>query len=264
MSIISAKKIIASVSILAIALSSCIPGPKGTEKIPSPYDLDVKIVNRGADITWSVERGKNDRTYGYNIYLSEKSLKEDFRKWKKKRPKPHNFTPYPGDTDGDRNNESYEITHLENGKTYFVSIRTLGPDGVESKASNEVRFVPMAGGVFVISSNHSADNGGFEFDTGRYSPSRDKHCDLYFWTKGDQYGLSSPSRLGAGLRKTYFSKPGIINVREMETIKIKKGDKIIAESKRGRAEMTILRIGRRGSEAEATIEYIYYPKDNKR
>lgn len=245
-------------------MTGCIPGPKGTEKIPSPYDLTVKISNRGATITWSVKRGNSDRTYGYNIYLSESSLKDKFRDWEKRRPKPHNFTPYPGDTDGDRGKESYEITHLENGKAYFVSVRTLGPDGVESKPTNEIRFVPMAGGVFVISSNHSADNGGFEFDTGEYSPARDMHCDLYFWTKEDQSGLSSPGRLGAGLRKTYFSKPGIINVREMDTIKIEKGDRINAEGKRGRAEMTILKIERRGNEAEATIEYLYYPKGYKR
>ena len=260
MSISSARYLLAAITIFAVTLSGCIPGPGDTSKIPSPYDLDVTISNRGATIYWSVKRKKTDKIFGYNIYLSAESLEDKFGNWQKERPEPHNFTPYPGDTDGDQSKESYEITHLENGKAYFVSVRTLGPNGVESKPSNEVRFIPIAGGVFVISSDHSAENGGFEFDTGQLSPARDMHCDLYFWTKGDQYGLSSPSRLGAGLRQTFFLETGIIGKKSEEKILIKKGDKITASSKRGRAEMTILKIERRGNEAEATIEYLYYPQ----
>ncbi len=199
--------------------------------------------------------------FGYNIYLSEQSLKDKFSRREKESPDPHNFAPYPGDTDGDRNRESYEITHLENGRAYFVSVRTLGPNGLESEPSNEVQFVTLAGGTFVISSSHSAENGGFEFDTSRSCPARDSLCDIYLYAKNEDVGLSSPNRLGAGLRQTWFGKPGIVYLKEMDTIKIQRGDRITSSSMRGRAELTILKIERRGGEAEATIEYVYYPSE---
>jgi len=207
-----------------------------------------------------VNRGKSDKITGYNIYLSETSLKNDFKNWDKGHPAPHNFTPYPGDTDGDKTKESYEITHLQNGKTYFVSVRTLGLNGVESAPSNEVSFTPLSRGTFTISSNHSADNGGFDLESGISVSARNLRCDIYLYAKDDEVGLSSPSRLGTGLRKTWFGRPGRVYVKEMDSILIKKGEKITTSSKSGDAELTILKIERDGSAATATIEYVFYPQ----
>jgi hypothetical protein len=237
-----------------------LPGPKETGKIPAPYDLRIEFSSRRATVHWSINRGKADPIYGYNIYLSETPLKDQFRRWHKDHPDPYNHTPYPGDTDGDRSRESFEITHLENGKIYYVSVRTVGENGLESASTDEVEFQPLSNGTFVISSNHSASNGGFEFDSGLSTPARDRRCDIYLYAKGEEVGISSPGRLGAGLRNTYFRKPGIINVREMDTIKIKPGDEIIADCRLGRAEMTIKKIARVGSEVEATIRYVFYPE----
>lgn len=243
---------------------SCAPGPRGVGKLPPPRDLKAVTVSHGAVVHWSVNRGKSSDIYGYNIYLSEKSLKSEFARWGKDHPRPHNYTPYPGDTDGDQTKESYEIKNLINGRSYFVSVRTVGRDGIESKPSNEIQFTPLARGTFVISSNHSSDNGGFGFDSELSMPARNPRCDIYLYAKGDEVGLSSPSRLGAGLRRTYFNIPGIINIREMDSIRIKKGDRINATGKYGTAELLIRKIGRHNLTATATIDYVFYPPDYHR
>jgi len=230
------------------------------EKLPAPYDLRVDVVSHGATAYWQIDRAKTDRISGYNIYLTLESLKDKFVDWEKDHPAPHNFSPYPGDTDGDRSKESYEITGLENGRAYYVSVRTVEQGGRESNPSNEVEFTPLARGVFVISSNHSAEIGGFNFESESSMPARDLRCDIYLYAKGDTIGLSSPGRLGAGLRKTYFSRPGIINIREMDSIRISENERITATGKFGRAELTVRKINLQGAdEAEATLEYIFYP-----
>jgi len=190
-------------------------------------------------------------------------LKDRFSGWDKDRPAPHNRDPYPGDTDGDPSRESYEIADLENGRTYFVLVRTVGPGGAESGPSNEVQFVPISRGTFLISSDHSADNGGFAFDSGLSVSARDVRCDIYLYAKEDEIGLSSPSRLAAGLRQTWFGKPGIVYFKEMDTIRIQQGDRITTSNKYGSSELFIKEINRSGSLVEATIEYVFYPAPPK-
>ncbi len=205
---------------------------------------------------WSIDRSRDKPISGYNIYLSERPLEEYFSKWEKNRPEPYNHAPFPGDTDGDITKESFEITNLENGKTYYVSVRTVGLAGVESDASKEIEFVPLARGVFTISSNHSSENGGFSFDNNISVPARDPRCDIYLYAKRDVAGLSSPDRLSAGLRKTAFTKK---NEKNVETIKIKTGDRLTVITRYGRAEIAIKNIKHVGLDATAALEYIFYP-----
>jgi hypothetical protein len=215
-------------------------------------------MSRGAAIYWSVNRGEGQLISGYNVYLSRKPLKGMFSNWHKSHAELYNRTPYPGDTDGDITRESFEITGLENGRTYFVTVRTVAPDGSESKQSNEVEFIPLAKGEFIISDNHSADNGGFSFDHEISIPARDRRCDLYLYSRDNVVGLSSPSRLGAGLRKTIFaasSDPGNAD----ETIRIREGSKITVNAKLGLATLTVKKIDRLDSEVTATIAYAFYP-----
>jgi len=239
---------------------SCGPKPK-SGGVPRPHDLRIETSSHGATAYWLVDRGKSSMVFGYNIYLTEKSLGSEFADWGRNHPKPYNYTPYPGDTDGDRTKESFEFTNLENGKRYYVSVRTVGPGDSESGPSNEVSFVPLAHGTFELSSDHSAETGGFSFDMEKSMPARNPECDIYLYAKGDEVGLSSPSRLSGGLRKTWFGKPGINFFKEMDTIKIKKGDIITTSSKYGRSEMTIKKIRHSDGVTIASISYVFYPPD---
>jgi hypothetical protein len=243
---------------LAVASISCIPGPRESGRVPSPYDLKVDTMSRGAIIYWSVNRREGQLISGYNVYLSRKPPESNYPGWHKSHAELHNSTPYPGDTDGDITRESFEITGLENGRTYFVTVRTVAPDGSESKQSNMVEFRPLARGEFIISDNHLGDNGGFSFDHEISIPARDRRCDLYLYSRDDVLGLSSPSRLGAGLRKTIFaasSDPGNAD----ETIRIREGSKIVVNAKHGLAELTVRKIKYLESEITVVIEYIFFP-----
>jgi hypothetical protein len=218
--------------------------------------LTVDVNNGRAVVNWTVDRADSRPISGYNIYLSEKPLQELFRKWDRNRPEPYNHGPFPGDTDGDNSKESYEITNLANGKTYYVSVRTVDPAGDESDAAGELKFVPLANGQFQISSDHSSDKGGFSFDKNISLPARDPRCDIYLYAKKDVAGLSSPHRLSGGLRKTAFSNS---KEKGVETIRIKGGDKLTVKTGNGRAEITVVKIRHRGSSATADIRYIFYP-----
>lgn len=242
--------------ILQALVYSCGPKPREGADLPIPRDVTVDVWNEKAIIYWSIDRSEDRPISGYNIYLSEKPLEKHFSKWEKNRPEPYNHAPYPGDTDGDKTRESFEITNLENGKTYYISVRTIGLAGAESGISKEVEFVPLARGKFTISSNHSSENGGFSFDRDISVPARDPRCDIYLYAKRDVVGLSSPGRLSAGLRKTAFTKQ---NEKDVETIMIKKGDSLTVKTRYGRAEIAIKNIDRAGLEAAAVIEYIFYP-----
>jgi hypothetical protein len=248
--------------IAAAALSlHCLPGPKESSLLPSPYDLRVETVSSGANIFWSANRSEGQIISGYNIYLSEESLKPMFPDWRKSHPEPYNHAPYPGDTDGDITAESFEITGLENGRKYYVSVRTVGTNGTESKPSNEMAFTPMARGEFVISSFHTRDDGGFNFDREISVPARDPRCDIYLYSKGDDVGLSSPHRLGAGLRKTGFVRYADKSGEVLETIKIDRGDRLTVLTRNGRADLTVKRIDRRAEPVTAVMEYVFYPDD---
>ena len=242
-----------------MASISCIPGPRESGRIPSPYDLKADTMSRGATIYWSVSRREGQLISGYNVYLSRKPPEGNYPGWHKSNAELHNKTPYPGDTDGDITRESFEITGLENGPTYFVTVRTVAPDGSESKQSNMVEFRPLARGEIIISDNHLADNGGFSFDHEISVPARDRRCDIYLYSRDNVVGLSSPNRLGAGLRKTNFIETGNLGGANHDTIKIKIGDRITASGKRGLAMLTIEKIVRRDSHTEAIINYVFYP-----
>ena len=221
-----------------------------------PENVAVDAQNKGALVYWTIDRSDTKPISGYNIYLSEKPLKGLFSKWPKNKPEPYNHAPYPGDTDGDNSKESFEFTHLDNGKTYYLSVRTVGISGVESDASEELAFTPLSRGYFTITSNHSSESGGFNFEDGIPTPARDPRCDIYLYARRDAVGISSPSRLSAGLRKTGFSET---DENYDETIVIKKGDRLYIKTPRGRAQVRIVSIKQQGAEAEAVIEYEFYP-----
>ncbi len=240
---------------------ACGPKPKPEIKpsviIPVPYDLAADVTSHKATLRWAINRQPDKPISGYNIYLSEKSLKDNFKNWVSNHPEPYNHAPYPGDTDGNIKSESFPLDNLISGKTYFASIRTLGVDGVESAPSNEIRFMPLAKGEFKLSSIHEAENGGFCFDTENSVPARDPQCDIYLYAANGRIGISSPHRLGAGLRKTGF-QPADSKEKYDETIVIILGDRVNIKTKFGHASLKIEYIRKQGDDVLATISYIFY------
>ena len=238
---------------------ACGPKPEKIVDLPVPFDLNLNTISNGATLIWSVNRKDNQPISGYNVYLSEKSLADIFNSWDEGHPDPYNYTPFPGDTDGDKSKETFELTNLENGKTYYVSIRTIGLAGIESPPSNEVSFTPLAKGSIQLSTNHMIDAGGFCFEQEISVPSRDTRCDIYLYSKGDVFGLSSPSRLSGGLRKSKFTLKRT-GTTDAATVKIKKNDLVVVKTKYGRAELRIKNLFNDGLSPYAKIDYVFYPK----
>lgn len=182
----------------------------------------------------------------------------DTSTWNNDPGRPFNQVPYPGDTDGDISHESFPFERLENGRTYFALVRTVGPDGNESKSSNVVTFTPLARGVFVVSVNHEAVDGGFNFETETQVPGRDPRSDIYLYATKEKIGLSSPYRLGAGMRKTKFG--GSSNSAPVETLQITRGQSIEVITKTGVAEIKIEDISGDYPAISARISYIFHPE----
>lgn len=199
---------------------------------------------------------------GYNIYLGDDSSVRDTFAWQKMPGTPYNQIPYPGDTDGDNTRELIPLDILVNGRMYYAIVRTVGPDGRESASSNLAVFRPLAQGSFIISSNHEATDGGFNFEDESLVPGRGPRSDIYLYDNGEKVGLSSPNRLGAGMRKSLiFESSGDKNGDE--TVQISTGEKLIVKTKAGRAEITIEEIIGKYPETKARIEYIFYPDNPK-
>ena len=77
--------------------------------------------------------------------------------------KPHNNTPYPGDTNPDQYLETANLTSLLNGVPYSAVVRNISADGSESKPSNIIHLIPMPSGEFTLQVRYKGVNDGFEF-----------------------------------------------------------------------------------------------------
>ncbi len=194
---------------------------------------------------------------GYNIYLVSESAVGDTAFWKRNPGRPYNDTPYPGDTDSNISRESMPLDNLVNGMKYFVTVRLVGSDGKESESSNIAEFTPLASGEFIISCNHDATDGGFNFENEVSVPGRDPRSDIYLYATEERTGLSSPSRLGAGLRKTAFM--GMRGPVEVETIAIVGGQNLQIKTKDGTARIRVEELIGKYPTISARISYTFRP-----
>lgn len=261
-SIISSAKIFFGLVIILIMLS-CAPRPPkpvttpAVTELPAPFNLSAITESRKATIYWSIDRAKVLIISGYNIYLASESAVKDTASWKRNLGKPYNDSPYPGDTDSDISRESMPLENLVNGQKYFVMVRLVGSDGKESGSSNIAEFTPLASGEFIISSNHDASNGGFNFENEESVPGRDPRSDIYLYATEERTGLSSPSRLGAGLRKTAFI--GMRGDAWVETNAIVRRQNLRIRTKDGVAQIRIEELIGKYPTISARISYTFHP-----
>ncbi len=234
------------------------PTPAPVPGLPVPYGLRAEAANGRATLLWSVDREEATPISGYNIYLSELPLNGDTTAWKAAALKPRDDFPYPGDTDGDINSESYPVDGLLDGRSYAAMVRAMGPGGSEGAPSNVVVFEPLAEGEFVIGANHEASDGGFNFEEGVSVPGRDPRSDLYLFATRDRVGISSPSRLGAGLRKTTLLPRGE-KAPSLESIQIVVGSVIDLRTRKGSGVITVEEMIGAFPDIKARIGYEFRP-----
>ncbi len=226
-------------------------------ELPAPFNLSAAADSRKATIYWSVDRAKASIISGYNIYLASETAVRDTALWERNPGRPYNDSPYPGDTDSDISRESMPLDNLVNGLKYYVIVRLVSSDGKESESSNLAAFTPLASGEFIISSNHDAPNGGFNFENEESVPGRDPRSDIYLYANEKRTGLSSPSRLGAGLRKTEFI--GSQENAAVETIVMGAGQRLEIRTKSGTAHIRVEELIGKYPAISARISYTFHP-----
>ena len=219
--------------------------------------MKVEAGNKKATIYWSIERASSQPISGYNIYLTDSGDLTDTLAWKENPNAPYNPVPYPGDTKGDIYHQSFPLENLVNGMDYYVLVRTIGIGGAMSKSSNVVGFMPLARGYFIITPEHSRENGGFSFDNEKSVSAYDPSCDIYLYATENKIGLSSPNRLTPGMRKSSFSKSVISSLLD-DTIIISKGDTFTVLAKNGSAYLKVESIEGRYPDISVRITYVYY------
>ena len=181
--------------------------------------------------------------------------------WEKDPGRLYNQTPYPGDTKGDINHQSYKLDNLQNGQTYMALVRAVGIDGNESKSSNIVTFMTSSRGEFIITSEHSDKNGGFSFDEEKSVTAYDPSCDIYLYATESKAGLSSPNHLTPGMRKSHFTiYPGNLLDPDFDTMIINSGDSLAVQTKNGKAYLRIKNIDGQYPNISCRIAYNYVPK----
>ncbi len=197
------RKLILSASIIVIVLSLQSCGPKGagseTRSLCSPYDIVVDVNDKSMELIWKTDC--KALISGYNIYITEYSLKNKYRD--KELPaslKPFNLSDFPGDETPGDNLEHFQADFLENGKEYYVSVRTIFSDRKLSKPSKELKVVCYPKGEIELSIRNRSDKDGFSFIENKFVPANDLKNDIYFFSKDGADYLNSPRKSDGFLR----------------------------------------------------------------
>lgn len=192
---------------LGLGLNGC--GPKGAGQesrgVCVPYQIRADVNNNSMTVIWKSDCDK--LTSGYNIYVSEIPL---WNKYKNKQlpesVKPHNFVYFPGDTNRADGIEHYQADGLENGKQYFVSVRTVYPDRSLSKSSREITAFCYPKGVIELPLRNKAKIDGFSFGLNKSVSTTDLNNDIYFFSKDGKNYLNSPNKMDGFLRRNKLLK----------------------------------------------------------
>lgn len=237
--------------ILLLTLFSCGHKP-AFKKLNLPYEIKIETRSGGGVLYWRVNRQSDSPISGYNIYIAESADSE---------ARLYNKTPYPGNTDGDINRESIELGSLENGRRYYAYIRTVLPEGKLSQPSARIEFIPLSKGRLEISQNHTTRQSGYCFVKERYTQARDFNNDFYIYATADRVGISSPSRLHSGLRKTLINKiDGSAKDSFRETQPLVKGQTyILKTADGGTVRLEVVKVVGRSPSLKAILDFVYYP-----
>ena len=191
------------------------PAPvKETPALPdcTPKNLSAQSGDGKLFLKWDTNCPDSILLSGYNVYLLKNPLdKKYFSAEIPQSIKPFNDSPYPGDTDPNSKFETIEIERLDNAVEYFVTVRTVFPDGRLSPASNEVSAICRPEGEFSLAFRYADLNDGFSFEKGKSVRADASDNDIYFYEKDGFDFFASPHRLNGFLRQSGFYSLGKTN-----------------------------------------------------
>ena len=196
--------------LLLVAVSfwlSCGPGkvPDETADKCYPEDLRVDVNSHVMDISW--KNSCDQLISGYNIYISDEPLAAAYPG----SDLPESVTPfnpavYSGDTNPDDGVEHFIAERLENGRKYYVSVRTVYPDRALSRPSEELVAVCGPRGEIELSIRYKSNQDGFSFEQNQYVRADDSGNDLVFYSKDGEDYIDAPSRLNGFIKANRIQK----------------------------------------------------------
>ncbi len=205
-----------------------------------PSEVKVETADRSMTVIFTPSCGQ--LISGYYIYISEEPLSAYAQDTVLPGSiKPFNLASFSGDTDPDDGVERFEADRLENGKKYFVSVRTIFPDRTLSRSSTEIPAVCGPRGEMQLSIRYKSDRDGFSFKQNGYVSADNLANDLYFYSKDGKDFLASPVRLDGFLRDNRLARLSLegeyeqvktrltaaAEIPEQERIEVKKGDWVL-------------------------------------
>ncbi len=265
-----------ALALLLLIAYGCGPsGGAGKEAKPTgtcaPTNLTVKPNDHSMFLSWDVNCPEEVLLSGYSVYISPFSLAEYKNKALPDSITPYNNAPYPGDTNPDDGVETMEITNLENGVPYYVSVRTVFPDQTESAASNEVLVYCRPEGEFTLDMRFTGDHDGFDFSDGQYVRADGSDNDIYYYRAGTTDFIASPHRLNGYIRKSWFYSLGktkdIYQYPELEIddqpvnkMPIREGESYLVKTADGNfAKIRVEKITGENRDRKVDFKYIYQP-----
>jgi hypothetical protein len=183
-------------------------GPKGSRETGAgcrPFDLKIEPDHKTLTILWKINC--DHLTSGYNIYISDEPLSKKYpgRKFPES-IKPFNTTIFPGDTDPNDGLEHFKAKGLENGRKYYVSVRTVMSDLTMSRPSKEIAVSCGVHRVIQLATRYTGEQDGFSLERGEYVRVNDLANDLYFFSRDGVDFISSPNLLDGFLRMSRMEK----------------------------------------------------------
>ncbi len=272
--------VLASV-LFILALSAC--GPKAVSTIPdetpAPPSADVsytayadsvsvEVNDHRMTVAW-VKRGAGAIS-GYNIYVSPQPLVRE--SVIEQATKPHNESPFPGDTEPDDGIEHYVAESLDNSVRYYVSVRVVYPSGALSRRSNEVLAVCGPRGEMELALRYQGEHDGWSFEGNRFVRADATDNDLYFFSREGADYLASPDRLNGFLNANKFVvlpyKGTLRAVAEQLTeskitatedqVQVSEGDWVLVSKTNGRnALLKVLRVSGAGNSRTISLAFAY-------
>jgi len=236
----------------------------------TPQNLTVRPGDRKLSLKWETDCPDSVLISGYNIYLLRKPLhKDDYGSDIPGSLKPYNDAPYPGDTDSNGKFESIDVERLINALEYFITVRTVFPDGRVSPASNEVSAICRPEGEFTLAYRYSDLNDGFSFAKGKPARADASDNDLYFYDKDGFDFIASPHRINGFLRTSAIYSLGktsdihqypklVIDFPSAEKMPVLVGESyVIKTADNNFAKLRIEDATGEGQDRKLKIKYIY-------
>lgn len=237
------KKLLFAIPIIAL-LAGCGPTKVADESAAGciAYDLEVIPDNNQLTVRWKSNCG--ELISGYNIYIQTQPVNTESTVEPYSEIKPHNLTPYPGDTNPDDDWVTYDALGLDNGVKYWVSVVVMYYDRSFSKPTREIMTACGPRGQIDLALRYSGINDGFSFSQGKYVEADELSNDLYYFHQHGSDYLDAPTRLDGFLRKTQLVKLEVKGsmsevlthaqerelVPNQDRVQVKKGDWLLVKT----------------------------------